>query len=71
MQFGGIMKDYTMDEGGGHVTPGSIEDFCADWPDKWRPKAVLAQELLKLIFPPGALVIGALITITDKACSIG
>jgi hypothetical protein len=46
----------------------SIEDFCKDWKEKWRPIAVAAQAICKIFFPPGAIVLGILIDLADKAC---
>jgi hypothetical protein len=46
----------------------SSQDFCKDWQQKWRPIAVAAQGLLKIFFPPAAVVIGFLIDLADKAC---
>jgi hypothetical protein len=48
----------------------SPDAFCTDWPTKWRAIAVSAQSVLNLLFPPGAIVLGFLITITDMWCKL-
>jgi hypothetical protein len=46
----------------------SLGDFCSEWKEKWRPIAVAAQGILSFLFPPGAKVLGFLISIADSAC---
>ena len=43
--------------------------FCAEWKTKWRGIAVAAQGILNIFFPPGAKVLGFLISIADTFCA--
>jgi len=69
MAFGGIMRDYTLDEDMGLLRVESVEDFCDHWRDDWRPIAVQIQAFLKALgLTRYAEVLGALITIADSFC---
>lgn len=47
----------------------TIEDFCTNWKATWRGIAIAAQSVLSIFFPPGAKVLGFLITIADTYCT--
>jgi hypothetical protein len=71
MAFEGIMKDYTVEAKDIAVAPKDVASFCQDWAAKYRPIAVVAQGMLKALYPPAAMVLGALIGIADTTCHTG